>query len=231
MSPTIDSSIEGLASIYKSNKEQIVAAGARYTPGIDPDAPNLSINPIVDSLHALSFSEDMKTTVCGFARDIGAEWANRNDSRTLFPDVSSDPGALAACLKKLAEATPDGISSLISEIAKTTSSILAILNKEREALFEQEKATEANSEERRIAEGQVHSIRKFQAVLNPLEEYIQSPSFQALSKNILLIKGEWGTGKTHLLCDITNTKMSNGLPVLFLLSHRLPRVGWSVIPS
>ncbi|MDS0851368.1 ATP-binding protein [Burkholderia cenocepacia] len=49
-------------------------------------------------------------------------------------------------------------------------------------------------------------------------EYVTSSSFKLLFDPILLISGEWGTGKTHLLCDVTRERLIREDPTVLVLA-------------
>src|SRR3546814_5950240 len=49
-------------------------------------------------------------------------------------------------------------------------------------------------------------------------EYTTSSSFKLLFDPVLLIGGEWGTGKTHLLCDITTERLTREDPTVLVLA-------------
>ncbi|VWC87547.1 AAA ATPase [Burkholderia lata] len=49
-------------------------------------------------------------------------------------------------------------------------------------------------------------------------EYVASSSFKLLFDPILLIGGEWGTGKTHLLCDVTSERLIREDPTVLVLA-------------
>ncbi|MAY65595.1 MAG: hypothetical protein CMM77_00545, partial [Rhodospirillaceae bacterium] len=60
-----------------------------------------------------------------------------------------------------------------------------------------------------------------QSALSQITAFCGSPSFGLIEQNRMFIRGEWGTGKTHFLCDVTRRREQAGLPTLFLLAHRL----------
>ncbi|MEN8513400.1 hypothetical protein [Burkholderia sp. RS02] len=49
-------------------------------------------------------------------------------------------------------------------------------------------------------------------------EYVASSSFKVLFDPILLIGGEWGTGKTHLMCDVTSERLIREEPTVLVLA-------------
>src|SRR5438128_9227178 len=59
-----------LAQLQTVNQAAIRDAGPRYTPGVDPAAPNIEISYLVDALDALSLVEGWRTRVDGFAERL-----------------------------------------------------------------------------------------------------------------------------------------------------------------
>ncbi|HEY5798593.1 MAG TPA: hypothetical protein VIT92_00155 [Burkholderiaceae bacterium] len=62
------------------------------------------------------------------------------------------------------------------------------------------------------------AIRRCLAIVQDEMEYIQTPAFKALSDPLLLVNGEWGTGKTHLMCDATQNRADRGQVTLLTLA-------------
>lgn len=52
-----------------------------------------------------------------------------------------------------------------------------------------------------------------------LINFFTSRDFKASLKNALLLAGEAGIGKSHLLCDITLSRLANNLPTVFMLGQ------------
>ena len=50
------------------------------------------------------------------------------------------------------------------------------------------------------------------------KKYIQSPAFKVLFDPNLLVSGEWGTGKTHLLCDFTQDRIGRSEATVLVLA-------------
>ncbi len=54
---------------------------------------------------------------------------------------------------------------------------------------------------------------------NALISFFNSRDFKASLQNALLLAGEAGIGKSHLLCDITLRRLANNLPTVFMLGQ------------
>ena len=66
--------------------------------------------------------------------------------------------------------------------------------------------------------GNINAIGRCLAIVRDEKEYIQSPAFRVLFDPNLLISGEWGTGKTHLLCDFTHDRIDRSQATVLVLA-------------
>ncbi len=73
------------------------------------------------------------------------------------------------------------------------------------------------SEEASTIRSKLSDIRKVEEPIVKLTYFSQSSNF--ISVNRMLVLGEWGTGKTHLLCDIVKNRINRKLPTLFFLAQ------------
>ena len=64
----------------------------------------------------------------------------------------------------------------------------------------------------------INDISRCLAIVGEEKEYIQSPAFKVLFDPKLLVTGEWGTGKTHLLCDFTQDRISRSKATVLVLA-------------
>ncbi len=67
-------------------------------------------------------------------------------------------------------------------------------------------------------QGNMNSIGRCLSILRDELEYIRDPAFRVLFDPQILISGEWGTGKTHLLCDITQGRIDRGQATILALA-------------
>ncbi|AQR96144.1 NACHT domain-containing protein [Clostridium saccharoperbutylacetonicum] len=67
-----------------------------------------------------------------------------------------------------------------------------------------------------------HDERKIDKIIDDLykfKEFFNKVQVNAGKERMLLITGEGGSGKSHLLCDITLKRLKNNLPTVFLLGQ------------
>lgn len=68
------------------------------------------------------------------------------------------------------------------------------------------------------AQSCMNSIERCLRLLREEKEYAESYAFRVLFDPFLLINGQWGTGKTHLVCDITQERLRTGHATILVLA-------------
>src|SRR3990167_895631 len=80
----------------------------------------------------------------------------------------------------------------------------------------------SQSEELRELKGLENSLRTFNRSIRDIEHFAKSHKAQLLNDPFLLILGQAGMGKTHLVCDITKDRLTSGLPpTVIVLGEKL----------
>ena len=60
--------------------------------------------------------------------------------------------------------------------------------------------------------------------LESIRDYLVSGEVQCANEGVLILRGDWGSGKSHLLADIALERKLKGIPSLFLLGMNFPEV-------
>lgn len=208
-----------LVSISESN---IQAAGPRYTPILDPTAPNLTIASLVSALDALGLTNAYKDGITEKNQKLLAAWEDAPKwLKELFRGRRYGFAQLILLTARLTRERPGRSTETLRKlkiVAKTTSEIFSAKQNE---LWEEHGRTQEHSPERSALDGKISDLRKLQTALRNIYEFLDAPDYKLVDNNLMLIKGEWGTGKTHFLCDVTQKRIESGLPTLFILAHRL----------
>ena len=212
-------------ALTKINASTIQFAGARYTPAVENDAPNLEILSSVQLLDTLSLNQSYRVRMRDIANQIEESWYKH--SKVLvdgFRHRNQTPMELARLFKLISAEAAGASTQTTRTILRTlkycryrVSSIQTRLNQE------EREATPQSDNYRSIATERSY-VRKLSSALYETAEFVKSPAFDCIGKNSALILGEWGTGKTHFLCDVTKIRQEGGLPTLTVLAHRLPRI-------
>jgi hypothetical protein len=72
-------------------------------------------------------------------------------------------------------------------------------------------------------EYEVLTARQYAATLLRFIEFLDSSSVELTDRPAMLLTGEAGSGKTHLLCDVAKQRIDAGLPTLVLLGQQFDR--------
>lgn len=212
-----------IETVYRCNHLNIKAAGPRYTPVVDPQAPNIKIDFLLESIHALSLSETYRSRILELRKDFEKKW-NRvpNNIVVLFKGKKWEPSQLIQLLITLGSESPGHSSLTLTNINRAYTTCRSVLNEKYFELTDLQRKYAMSSEDYKKLQTEIDSITEAERCFVELRQFIESSSFDLIGNNCLFIKGEWGTGKTHLLCDITREYMLNDFPIAFALAHRLP---------
>ncbi len=208
--------------------EAVKAAGPRYTSEIHVDLP-IARDMERFSRSASSFDE-VKSHSLGVRRAHDSLlFAQRSpDQRAQELDLDSLSSATSTLLDALAqlEASPTGYMRY-SEIAEAADKAC------EEAMQALERIWQLQREERRKTEDALASsgyyveplrnmpsyVHRLQMALQQVADVCNQANALANSQ-LLLLKGDSGTGKTHLLCDFAKRRIQAQLPTLLLMGQR-----------
>lgn len=214
-----------LAQLRHHNEREIHAAGPRYGPGIDPAAPNVTVEPLLLTLGCLAIDSAFGAHLRTLAKALSeaTRYAPPELDR-LFRGRANTPATVVAAIEALARTTPDTVARTLQRLGSTTvrvSSAIARFQSGISARAEKE-YQEANPGQRRESSELAARIRSVDRPLDDIIEFLGSTGTTVLTTNRLLLLGHWGTGKTHALCDLTRHRDRNNLPTLFALAQHFP---------
>ena len=221
MSPSHDSF---LATLTALSKDQIRQAGQRYTPGIDPHAPNLRIESLFAAIENVACGEGARGRFQSVLDAFSEAW-DRAKHCSQRPDVlqqrADDARAFLSPMMDRLRAREASAGEEWSDLLCSIESDLLADNDhwraEQAKLQPVDKDTEYSSA-RDTIRGNINAIGRCLAIVRDEKEYIQSPAFRVLFDPNLLISGEWGTGKTHLLCDFTHDRIDRSQATVLVLA-------------
>ncbi|MFA2532721.1 NACHT domain-containing protein [Pseudomonas chlororaphis] len=213
-----------LAGLKTFSKDQIQQAGHRYTPGVDPEAPNLRIESLFSAIENVACGEG---ALARFQSTLGAfsdAWTNakRSSQRPDAIEARVDDARvfLSPMMNRLrqCDATAGGEwADRIAGIEAELSADMAHWRTEENKLSPTDRGA-ISPASRDTIRGHMSAISRCLAIVSDEKEYIQSPAFKVLFDPKLLVGGEWGTGKTHLLCDVTQERISRNQPTVLVLA-------------
>lgn len=197
--------------------EALAAAGPRYTP-------ELNINlPIAMRFEALGYDRSFQERLSA-ARGRCRE---RFASIVALTDRSGD--ALLDCLDEFGDYPPppelvDRLSNSLREALDSASEMADRLRSPEPG----DRVTGASDggavpDDARRSESDRHALRQYISALGDLETLFSEGSAELAGRPALLLAGEAGKGKTHLLCDVARRRVEAGLPTVVVLGEQLGR--------
>jgi len=224
--------VHGFDSDWFSERldEALRTAGPRYTPEVHVDLP------VALDFEAFGRTEEFFDKLKSRARDIRTELrVVSNGQRTNDEAVDDAIAAMSGEVQRLLSALGSIEPSPIGEYpfvaigdqvraSMTQAELLARLLEEREREVDAEPAPE-NASERRHAH-RVNPFRDRKILLQRLTRVLGSTrtalfhANQTVNSSLMILRGEAGTGKTHLLCDIARQRNDAGQPTVMLLGQK-----------
>jgi hypothetical protein len=211
--------------------EAVKAAGPRYTPEVHVDLP------IATEFEAFGrttrFFDDLRSRARGLRERVRRlEYAVPHTA-----DEAPDIFALASSLKSITQQILLDFGAITSEplgaltfrhIAAQSAAAAAALD-DLMVLLEQERDLDGNQRNKTSVvspRSRTDSFRErrnqlamLQAELSSVSELLVHADSVASAK-VLVLSGDAGTGKTHLLCDVATRRLQEGRPTLLLMGQR-----------
>ncbi|MCK5027047.1 MAG: NACHT domain-containing protein [Candidatus Pacebacteria bacterium] len=206
--------------LSKINKEGINAAGPRYTPGIEEGAPNIQIEDLLECIDRITLSTQYRKLVTQMSSDF------KESCKTIDAEVKAlfqedELKKIPKLLEKLSKEKAGNSDQTIKELHTVIEKTVFLLRDYMNDLYEQEDKTERDTPEHQEIRQKQSKGGNFDDTIRPLYHFSNSLSLNLVKNNKMLLLGEWGTGKTHLLCDITKKRSDEKLYTLFFLAHHL----------
>lgn len=212
----------GRATFNRLSEKQLRMAGPRYSPGLDPKAPNLEIRSLVEAFDSLGFTAAFRGRIGALGEDIAEEW-NRGSSawlQRIFRGKAHSPQFILSDLAALQAADPHEAQKLVRQIARRCTLATRRLRGESQSI-----ATQLGSQTGEAKSALEHRRGEVFRLLDPLEaatSFFDSPAGSLVARNVVLLLGSWGTGKTHSLCDLYRARRRSGYTTILCLAHTLP---------
>jgi len=212
---------EFLNSLTHLSREQIQQAGQRYTPGVDPSAPNLRIEALITAIENVGCGESALARFDSVLNELSEAWERAAHSSQQRQAIQTQLDNARASLRQLIVRFRSRDAGAGQEWQARLAGIATALNADLVHWRAEEAALPATQKSGSSGNGprdKMIVIGRCLAVVEREQEYTESAAFKVLTHPKLLITGEWGTGKTHLLCDVTQTRIEHGLPTVLVLA-------------
>lgn len=207
--------------------EAIEAAGPRYTTEIHVELD------IAQRLEAFAYTDEAFNRIKALAREIRRAFQeiiptpSKDDDPLQSLDLRELPQLGNAMLEKFAalELSPVDeipLRAITSEIdrAQSLASEVIMDLEQLEIEYDAQKPPTAQGPPYRNNpyENWRRRLYRFQSRLSEAEERL-SEAEELVNNRVLIVRGDAGTGKTHLLCDFARQRVQAGAPVVLLLGQ------------
>jgi hypothetical protein len=221
--------VRGLDAAWFAERldEALRTAGPRYTPQVHIDLP------IAAELNAFGRTDTFFDEVKAGAREIRKqlrhlEYSNRDvTSEGLQTSVAELVARLRALLSRFEVITPNPIGPVPFKTIAEEITAATRLSDELQNVVHDQQREEAS---RRVgAKGYEYAkdpLRDLRYTLLSLDTALRENSHRLLRSDALagghiaLLTGAAGTGKTHLLCDVSRQRVASGRPTILLMGQR-----------
>ncbi len=219
-----------LNALALCNSRQIQLAGQRYTPGVEPGAPNLKVAPLLAAVESVACGLVARERFSQFASEVNKEWDRAKPSCESPHEIQNAVDALAAQVDTIMPRMCARDMTALDAWRASLSTIRVALEGEQKRWRDEDARVAAREREEKKADergyssqrdkiqSHINDIGRCLATLRSEQEFADSPAGMALVDPFLLIRGEWGTGKTHLLCDFTKERVQANEPTLLILA-------------
>ncbi len=214
-------------------QEAIRGAGPRYTPEVHVELD------VVQRMAAFARTVDALDRVKALARDLRSEFrivapgASKEDDPLKRLNLRGLPQLGKVMLEQFAalESTPIdevpflSISDSIGQVESIADEVLEDLRQlERDYDAQKNPDTRAYSYSSNPYGNWVSRIYRLRRNLSHARSRL-SLADQFFNNNLMILKGDAGTGKTHLLCDFASERVEAGTPVVLLLGQWFSQQG------
>lgn len=219
-----------LAALTALSNDQIQQAGSRYTPGVEPGAPNLRIESLFVAIENVACGASALARFRATLDEFGEVWdrAKQGSRHRDAVQVRADdaraflPGMLSRLRSRDANAA-DEWSAHLSGMEADLAADVAYWRAEEAKLPPSERDNSYSSARNDVLNN-IQALGRCLSIVREEQEYVDGAPFKALFDPQLLVSGEWGTGKTHLLCDFTQARVSRGQATALVLAKNFQRL-------
>lgn len=206
------------------SKEQIQQAGQRYTPGIDPTAPNIKIEPLFTAIENVACGAGARARFRSVLDAFSEAWDRAKHCSQRQAALQQRMDYACSSLSTMMDRLRAGEVGAATEWSDLLSSIESDLVADRDHWRAERAKLQPADDNREYSSASstirsnMNDIDRCLDILREEKEYVQSPAFKALFDPNLLVSGEWGTGKTHLLCDFAQDRIGRSQATLLVLA-------------
>lgn len=216
-----------------ATRKTIASAGPRYSPALDPNAPNLEIIDLVEAISALVLGDRARTRARLHADALrkaakDAEYTLQH----LLAGVRITPALIADELDTFAALnTGTEVKAHLLAIRRHLRLASRCIERRQELVEAElagfrdvsvEQLDEARKGAREVAQYRARDLRAVWSSMREVSEWASGAEGQLMAdQQCALLIGAWGTGKTHFVCDYALAVAAEGVPVVVVLANSL----------
>lgn len=218
-------------------RRTLTSAGPRYAPALDPEAPNLAIEPLQRAASALCVGAHFRTHVTALGTSLASAYDRDSDQADrLFGQRVVNLQRICDDLSGIATASISGevrsgllllrrdllaVRRRFSDAEESAYSELRLLE-EADTSSESDKEKSLRSNKRELIRMCIAALRRLDEPLSEIREFADGVESRLFTQSsAILLLGEWGTGKTHFLCDFAMRALDDETPALVVLASEL----------
>ena len=226
-----------MARLRRIARRTLRAAGPRYAPATDPNAPNIAIESLQRAASALSRGASLRARLTQLEVLLAAAYdRDSNDADRLFGRRVVNLQRLCTDLNQVASASLgsdvrkharlllrhlEAVRGRLSDAQADAYVELRVLEAER-AESESEEEKRGRSNKRELIRMHIAALQRLEEPLSEISEFVEGAEGQLLTESSsILLLGEWGTGKTHFLCDFALQSLEDATPAVVVLASEL----------
>ncbi len=213
-----------LAALTALSKNQIQQAGERYTPRNDPNAPNLRVESLFSAIENVVCGAGARKRFQSVLDEFSEAW-ERAKHCSQRPDVlrrqvNAAHNFLSPMMDRLRARETDAGKEWLDLLSDIEFKLLEDMNywREENSKLKLAERDSGYSSKRDTIRENMDAIGRCLVILRDEKQYTWTPEFKVLFDPKLLLRGEWGTGKTHLLCDFTQDRIGHSQATLLVLA-------------
>lgn len=207
-------------------------AEPRYTPEVNIDVPTRF------AFEGLGLTGEFEEELARLIRNLASairRWPSAPEEIGLGTDIQSDVESVARkaadhlarwqAAEMLRGAGPEWEPVLadLSELQHSLDKLLARLyDREHDGDDQNQPSTQGAAQgASELAAGLRRKAEAIYVASYRMQDFITSASSRLAACPALFLTGDWGTGKTHLLCDVAARRLAEGRPTVLLLGQEL----------
>lgn len=207
------------AWLERKSNEAISDLGNRYTPELNL---KLEIAEIFEGIGKTNNFSDIIDSKFDIFLIKANKLRNEETIKDSFIKISSNVQAILDLYKNCKFVSINKIP--VEEFTEHLDNCLASIQEAEDILWKERKKADEKIDASQFSNKYAvlhRDLREFNVQCSSLKNYLKATAVTLANNPFLLLEGEAGVGKSHLLADVVNTRTSSDTPSLFILGQHL----------